>query len=250
MLTSITEAEVAVVENFRSAMAGRLAQYAYARAVLDDDDAATGWVRECLSVPRDASTPAWCRADAYGSRPVRPSQELPVPCSVNPYLSGVPVDVPEWLEEWYYFRLPRRPVLLFGSRRRLQTALARGPFCRRAWDRVSDNGYAGKVFSRWLRRARLTAFSIDEYHSQVAALMSLFRERYCLSYHFEYDRQRPSVCDYTGKVAAWVNGRFVRDLTPHQVRYIKALRAIVRKTDDLERRVALLRDWRLEGAEG
>lgn len=123
---------------------------------------------------------------------------------------------------------PRRPVLMRGSRasRIGRFALSEGS--------TSANGWAVALFERFLRLARVNAFDFEEYQAQTRSIGDALRQRFALTSAFGH---------YTnGWFVGWRHGEVMlagkwRNFSASELANIKALRAIIAKTDKLEARV-------------
>jgi hypothetical protein len=130
---------------------------------------------------------------------------------------------------------PRRPVVMRGAKARMVYKHSRS----RAG---CPNGYADEVMTRYLRFIKYTCFDPDKANDDVRAIGKRLQRRYVLTYQFWRGWSYPvSIGD--NKYHCFVNGRHVW-LDRNQYDYVKALHGIIRKTDNLDRRRELLREYR------
>lgn len=122
---------------------------------------------------------------------------------------------------------PRRPVIMKGGLHLLIRQHCRTP------GGTSPNGWAGHVLARAVRMSRATIFDADEYDAFIAPLAHKMRERYRLTSAFD-DLSHRVGCGYFRNTAL-IRGRFV-ELNASEMANVKALYAIIRKTEKLEAR--------------
>jgi hypothetical protein len=128
---------------------------------------------------------------------------------------------------------PRRPVIMAGSLNAMYRKWGRSP------DHVSANGFATRLFFRFIRSKKWTELDAETSTRRAIKLRIAIEERHSTSYHFD---------QYVSSLASegdrFIGGKLVR-LTPTQLAYLGALHSIVRKTERLEDRYALVREMRL-----
>jgi len=144
-------------------------------------------------------------------------------------------------EIWFYDvgSHPRRPVIMSGAR---EVRVARN-----AWSSSrSPNGWAFKLFERAVRRAKITALSLDEFDEKTAPILKAIRARYYTSYQFDRNIAKPAAYGpfsrfYSDeKTLAYVGGKQAW-LSLSERSNIRALRRIIEKTDKLDKRLELAR---------
>lgn len=139
-------------------------------------------------------------------------------------------------EMWGLHKLgehPRRPVYLKGSK---EVRIYNHKLSSNG--SVSPNGWASLVMARAIRMSKATFLDRDEYEDFRIKIAAKLRDRYfltkgfrCLSYHVRGGFAPNMVL---------IKGRF-HDLTPSEIDNLKALYSIIKKTDKLEDRRAMMK---------
>jgi hypothetical protein len=159
-----------------------------------------------------------------------PAGEVPITLA-NRYIRVDPIQ-----EMWGVHKLgehPRRPVYLKGSKnvRIYNHKLSSN-------GSVSPNGWASLVMARAIRMSKATFLEQDEYEDFRGKIQGKLHSRYhltskfrCLSYKVRGG--------YTPNMVL-IKGRF-HDLTPSEIDNLKVLYSIIKRTDKLDERRAMMK---------
>jgi len=161
---------------------------------------------------------------------------------VSPYTCGranyyQKIDRSQVLPGTLEHRDGRQPVLLRGS---IDCMIAR----HSKTGGYSANGLAEAIAQRYLRRIKYTCLDAAEHDDNMRRLSVALRIKWATSYHCSM----PGVWIGKDLIRVWLHGRRV-DITTEQLNYLRIMYKIIRKTEDVEERLSLLREYRQAAAE-
>lgn len=138
---------------------------------------------------------------------------------------------------------PRRPVIMRGAVYMCYVNHALSP------NSINPNGWLIKVYNRALRMSKKTLVEWDDILEFTESLAAKIADKYAgASYHFWDYTQAPRCGDPDSHIVL-MNGRWVF-LRTEQYKNVRMFLKVINKTEDLERRMLLLKVARKERAIG